>query len=157
MPALIRTTLLHMAGSWALPRTVRWAIYRSTGLKLQTRAISAGCTFTGPAVVIGRGSYVNTGCFFDSSALITIGERCDFGPRVTFVTSTHEMGGPEHRAGALKRLPITIGSGTWVGAGVTILPGVTIGEGCVVAAGALVNRDLDAHGTYAGTPARRVR
>ncbi len=146
--------VLTAAGSWLVPRTVRWAIYRGMGLKIDTRRISAGCTFTGPRVTIGRGSFVNTGCLFDSSAAITLGPRCDLGPRVSLITSTHELAGPEQRAGALKAEPITVGAGTWIGAGAMVLPGVTIGEGCVIAAGSVVVKDCEAGLTYLGVPAR---
>ena len=37
------------------------------------------------------------------------------------------------------------------------MPGVTIGEGCIVAAGAVVTKDCESHGLYAGVPARRIR
>ncbi len=36
-------------------------------------------------------------------------------------------------------------------------PGVTIAPGCVVAAGAVVTKDTEPDGVYAGGPAGRVR
>jgi acetyltransferase-like isoleucine patch superfamily enzyme len=38
-----------------------------------------------------------------------------------------------------------------------IMPGVTIGAGVVVAAGAVVTKDCEAGGLYAGIPAKRLR
>jgi acetyltransferase-like isoleucine patch superfamily enzyme len=44
-----------------------------------------------------------------------------------------------------------------VGAGVVILPGVTVAEGCVLAANSVVVVSTEAHGLYAGNPAKLVR
>ena len=40
---------------------------------------------------------------------------------------------------------------------VTILPSVTVASGCVIAASAVVTRQTQPNGLYAGTPARVVR
>lgn len=40
--------------------------------------------------------------------------------------------------------------------GVTILPGVTVNDGCVVASGAVVTKDCEAYGIYAGIPAKKI-
>jgi maltose O-acetyltransferase len=37
------------------------------------------------------------------------------------------------------------------------MPGVTIGDGCTIASGAVVTRDCEPDGMYAGVPARRVK
>src|SRR5690349_22807265 len=154
---MIRRILISsIAASWAVPRTLRWAIYRVCGLRIDTRAISAGCFFSGP-VSIGRGTYVNANCLFDGSAAIDVGERCAFGPGVMLITSSHELAGPEQRAGAVTAAPIRIGNGTWIGAGAKILPGVTVGAGCVIAAGAVVTRDCEPNTLYGGVPAQALR
>lgn len=106
---------------------------------------------------IGQGTFVNYGCMFNTTAPITLGQNCDIGMNVLFVTSSHELGPAERRAGAATADPIEIGDGTWIGANAVILPGVTVGAGCVIAAGAVVVRDCDANGLYAGVPARKVR
>jgi maltose O-acetyltransferase len=151
-----RVLISSVAASWVMPRTLRWAIYRICGLRFDTRAISGGCFFSGP-ITIGRGTYINANCFFDGSAPIDVGERCSFGPGVMVITSAHELGGGDQRAGALTARPVRIGAGTWVGAGARILPGVTIGQGCVLAAGAVVTSDCAPNTLYGGVPARPLR
>jgi maltose O-acetyltransferase len=113
--------------------------------------------FTGPDVTVGRGSFINRDCLFDTSAPITLEERVTVGMGCALITSTHVIQGPEGRAGALQAAPIHIGKGSWLGARVLVLPGVAVGAGCVVAAGAVVTGDLQPHGLYAGVPARRIR
>jgi maltose O-acetyltransferase len=108
-------------------------------------------------VAIGRNTFVNYGCFFDSLDRITVGNDCALGAQVTLLTSTHRMGGAARRAGDLVSRPIAIGDGCWLGARATVLPGVSVGRGCIIAAGALVVRDCEPNGLYAGVPAARIK
>jgi len=153
----LRGVILQFAGSWFLTRSVRWAILRACGLKVETRAICARTTFTGPDVAIGRGSFVNSDCFFDAMAPITLGEGVAVGMDVLFATSTHEIGPATRRAGRLTAAPIRVEDGVWIGARAVLLPGVTVGSGCVIAAGAVVAADCEPNGLYGGVPARRIR
>ena len=57
----------------------------------------------------------------------------------------------------LSKRGVKIGDDVWIGAGARVLDGAVIGDGCVVAAGAVVRGTLEAHGIYAGVPARLVR
>lgn len=50
----------------------------------------------------------------------------------------------------------TIGSDVWIGFGAIILSGVTVADGTIVAAGAVVTKDTEPYGIYAGVPARRI-
>ncbi len=44
-----------------------------------------------------------------------------------------------------------------IGSNATILAGVTIGEGAMIAAGAVVTKNVPAHTTVAGVPAKAIR
>jgi maltose O-acetyltransferase len=149
--------LNSLAASFLMPRTGRYAIYRVSGLRLGTRNISSNCFVSGANLSIGRKCFINYGCFFDATAPILIGEGSHIGMRTVICTSSHELGGPSQRAGALRAAPVRIGRGVWLGAHVTVLPGVTIGDGCVVAAGSVVTQDCRPDCIYAGNPARLVR
>jgi maltose O-acetyltransferase len=140
-----------------VPRPLRAALLRATGVPTRAWNIAPHCFFGGRDVTIGRGTFVSARCLFDPFAPITIGERVAVAMEVSFVTSSHEPGPPDRRAGAVTASPITVGDGCWIGARATILGGVSVGEGCVVAAGAVVTRSCEPHGLYAGVPARRVR
>ena len=107
-------------------------------------------------LVIGAECTVDRGVTFDLEERITIGDDVILGPQVMILTSTHEIGPREHRAGVVVRRPVTIGSGASIGARSVILPGVTIGDGAIVTANSVVNKDVPAHTLVGGIPARRV-
>ena len=110
----------------------------------------AGSFLRRSSVTVGDGSFVNAGCFFDNAGPIIIGHRCLIGMRAMLCTSNHEVGGPEQRGGASSGTAVTIQDGRWIGTCAVVLPGVTIATGCIVAAGAVVSRDTEPHGLYAG-------
>lgn len=137
---------------------------RAALLRLNGASIGKNCFIRGGlqiqekfAIVIGDEVFVNSGCCFDLSAPIMIGNRVQLAYQVTLVTGGHEIGPHESRAGAHCPQPIHIQDGAWIGARATILPGVTIGAGAVVAAGALVTKDVPADTLVAGVPAKPIR
>jgi maltose O-acetyltransferase len=154
---LNRFLVNSVAASSVFSPRARYVLLRFGGLDLDRCTISPGCFISGPKIRVGRDSFLNRGCFLDTWAQITIGERCMLAMGVTLVTSTHEIGPPSRRAADRRTAPIRIGDGCWLGANVTVLPGVTIGEGCVIAAGAVVAGDCEPNGLYGGVPARRLR
>lgn len=140
--------------SWARPR-----VLRGLGIDIAgTVVVESGARLVGRHMVIGDSAYLNTGCLVEAKgAAVVIGERVELGPDVRLLTSSHELGPSDARAGSPTCDEVVVGSGSWLGAGCTVLPGVKIGAGCVIAAGAVVTEDCAAHGLYAGVPARRVR
>ena len=145
-----------IAGAW-VPSQLRWLLLRSLGADVQKSYISPGCFFGGRTISIGEGTFINYDCFFDCADIIAIGAHVRIGMRCTFVTGSHDIAGPEQRAGSEQSGPISIGDGTWIGASVTVLPGVVIGVGAVVAAGSVVVRDVAPNTLVAGVPAAFVR
>lgn len=146
-----------MAASPALDRRTRARILRRAGIEIDKAIVEAGCFFFGANVSLGDYALINHGCYFDSKDQITIGPRTAVAMGVTLITSSHELGDELQRMSKFNTAPIEIGAGAWIGARVTVLPGVTIGDGCVVAAGAVVAKDLEPNGLYAGVPAKRIR
>ncbi|MHB1570667.1 MAG: acyltransferase [Solirubrobacteraceae bacterium] len=115
------------------------------------------CWLEAPEISIGSGAAVSAGCWFEGNGRIEIGCDCLIGPEVLILTSTHAFGPDGEIARKSEARNVRIGDGSWLGARVMIMPGLTIGAGAVVAAGAVVTRDCDAGGLYAGVPARRLR
>ncbi|MDQ6703600.1 MAG: N-acetyltransferase [Pseudomonadota bacterium] len=123
-----------------------------------------GCTigddcFIGPFVEIQKGVTVGSHTRVQSHSflceLVEIGEDCFIGHGVMFINDTFSTGGP---AGGRKQLwrSTRIGNRVAIGSNATILP-VTICDGAVIGAGAVVTRDIDKPGIYAGNPARFFR
>jgi maltose O-acetyltransferase len=108
-------------------------------------------------LTIGAGVIMNVGCFFDLNGPVTIEPGVSLGHEVKVLTSSHDIGDTQRRAGPLTIAPVTIKGGAWVGARSLILPGITIGAGSIVAAGSIVTRDVAANTLVAGVPARVVR
>ena len=86
--------VLTIASLRAVPRKLRWVLLRSVGIDTKSWNIAHGCLFTGSNVSIGRSTFINSGCVFDSSASISIGQRCALGPEVMLLSSSHDWGLP---------------------------------------------------------------
>lgn len=85
---------------------------------------------------------------------ITLGERATVSQYSYLCGATHDFEDPDF---PLVPLPISIGSGAWIGADTFVAPGVTIGENTVVGARSSVFRSLPANKVCFGTPAKVVR
>jgi maltose O-acetyltransferase len=105
-------------------------------------------------LAIGRDCMIGMGVSLDLGAKITLGDDVTLGHGVLILTTSHELGPREHRAGKLMYGEVTIGAGAWLGARVVVLPGISIGEGAVVVDNSLVNKNVPAHTRVAGVPAR---
>lgn len=119
-------------------------------------------------IFLGNHVSINMNCTFVDCNRIQVGDNVLIASNVQLYTAAHpaaleERLTPDWRAhsGAYfcrtYALPITIGSGCWLGGGVIVLPGVTIGEGCVIGAGSVVTRDIPAHTLAVGNPCRVLR
>jgi maltose O-acetyltransferase len=104
-------------------------------------------------LLIGENCSIDEDCAFDLEETIRIGDRVSIGPGTMILTSTHELGPREHRAGSIMKSPVTVQDGALLGARSIILPGVTVGAGAVVNPGAVVNKDVQPHTRVGGAPA----
>lgn len=107
----------------------------------------------GSGTHLGKGTFVNHGCYFMDGATIRIGEHVFIGPFCGFYTAGHPLKYADRNKGLERALPITIGDNCWLGANVSVLQGVSIGSGCVIAAGSVVTHDLPDNCIAAGVPA----
>jgi acetyltransferase-like isoleucine patch superfamily enzyme len=111
----------------------------------------------GPRLQIGMHCTIGTGVILEFGEVLTIGDRVSLADGVVILTTTHQLGPREHRAGALVKSPVAIGNDVTIGAGSIILPGVTIGDAAHVHPGSVVNASVAAGVAVSGIPARPLR
>lgn len=123
-----------------------------------------GCTladdcFVGPFVEIQSGVRIGARTKVQSHAficeLVEIGDDCFVGHGVMFTNDPFATGGPARGRKELWRAT-RIGDRVSIGSNATLLP-VRICSDVVIGAGAVVTRDIDRPGIYAGNPARLLR
>lgn len=135
-----------------------------TGVTITEPANLYGCAlgddvFVGPFVEIQKQVSIGARTRVQSHSFIcefvTIGTDCFVGHGVMFINDTFASGGPA-RGDRSKWRSTNIGDGVSIGSNATIMP-VSICSGAVIGAGAVVTRDINEPGIYAGNPARKLR
>jgi acetyltransferase-like isoleucine patch superfamily enzyme len=104
-------------------------------------------------VFIGENSKVQSHSFI--CELVTIGTNCFIGHGVMFINDLFQGGGPANGDKTLW-CNTKIGNHVSIGSNATILP-VQICDGVVIGAGAVVTKDINEPGIYAGNPAKKIR
>ena len=121
------------------------------GLFLPGRIVShLGRAATG--IEIHPGARLGRGVFIDHGMGVVIGETASVGDDVTMYQGV-TLGGTGKERG--KRHP-TVEDEAVIGVGASVLGAVTIGAGARVGAGSVVLKDVPAHTTAVGLPARAV-
>jgi UDP-2-acetamido-3-amino-2,3-dideoxy-glucuronate N-acetyltransferase len=83
---------------------------------------------------------------------IIIEDNVFIGPNVTFTNDKT----PRSKIYPEKFLKTIIKNNASIGANATILPGVTVGEFSMIGAGSVVTKNVKAHTTVVGNPAREI-
>ena len=103
-------------------------------------------------VVIGEKSKIQSHSFV--CEMVTIGHHCFIGHGVMFINDPFMEGGPAN-GDKNKWKPTRIGNYVSIGSNATLLP-VNICDQVVIGAGAVVTKDINEPGIYAGNPARLI-
>lgn len=147
-----------LCASCLIPNKLRKCLYKIAGIKIGKGVkICPHCFIGNGNVEIGENTFLNYNVWLNTASKIKIGSRCNIAMKVTFITSTHEIGDVNRRAGESVSSSINVGNGCWIGANSIILPGVNIGDGVIIAAGSVVNSDLTENCLYAGVPAKKIK
>ncbi|HJX30950.1 MAG TPA: acyltransferase [Thermodesulfobacteriota bacterium] len=122
-------------------------------------------TRIGTFVEIQKGAKIGKNCKISSHTFIcegvTIEDNVFIGHNVTFINDKYPRATTAE--GTLQGekdwicVPTLVKKGASVGSSSTILSGVTIGENAMIGAGSVVTKDVPAHATAAGNPARILR
>jgi serine O-acetyltransferase len=135
-----------------LYRVAHW-LHARLGLRLLSRLVSVASRFwTGveihPAARIGRGFFLDHGAGVVIGETAVVGDHCVMFHNVT-------LGGTGKYHG--QRHPI-VANHVFIGTGAVLLGPIRVGDYARVGANAFViNRDVPAHSTVVGTPARIVK
>jgi serine O-acetyltransferase len=106
--------------------------------------------FTG--IEIHPGATIGSGVFIDHGMGVVIGETAEIGDGCTIYQGV-TLGGTSLAGG--KRHP-TLGRDVTVGANGAVLGAIVVGDGAKVGSGSVVVKDVPAHATVVGVPARVV-
>ncbi len=125
-------------------------------------SIGKGTKIVGPIechgkLTIGCDCWIGKNLKINGNGAVTIGDRCDIAPEVTFQTGGHEIGDEQRRAGKGRKFTQHVGSGVWIGGRATILGNVTIGDSSVIAGCACVTKDIEPNILAGGVPAKMIR
>jgi acetyltransferase-like isoleucine patch superfamily enzyme len=112
---------------------------------------------SGPSIHIGNHVFLGTGCEFNISLGITIGDNSLIASGCRFIDHDHGMLlGLPMRTQPSTQKAIQLGNDVWLGCNVVVLKGVKIGDGAIVAAGAIVTKSILPNEIWAGVPARKI-
>lgn len=144
---------------------LRTSLIRAIGLHIgpQTRFLGMPkiqCSHGGSLrqwLQIGSNCTIGLRVILEFGEMLTIGDRVSLADGAVILTTTHQLGPKEHRAGPLVRSPVVIGNDVVIGTDAIILPGATIGDGARVLPNSVVNAKVAPGVTVGGIPARPVR
>lgn len=134
---------------------------RGTNIEIQAGAVIDSFVKIKPAggdgdVIIGEGSYINSGCVLYTGHGITIGKGVLIAANCTLAPTNHEYASKNKTIVEQRFKPskggIIIEDDVWIGANCVILDGAYIEKGCVVAAGSVIRGRLESYKVYAGMP-----
>ena len=136
----------HVLESWRVSHWLWEKDRKDFASFLQSRISDVFSVDIHPAAKIGKG------LMLDRATNIVIGETAVIADTVSMLHDV-TLGGTGKEQG--DRHP-KVGRGVMIGAGAKILGNIRIGEGAIVGAGSVVLRDVPAHTTVVGVPARVV-
>jgi UDP-perosamine 4-acetyltransferase len=103
----------------------------------------------GPGVAVMPGAVINAGAAIGAGAIVNTAASVDHD---CVIGDFSHLAPGSHLAGT-----VTVGNGAFLGVGSTVIARVVVGEWTIVGAGAVVIRDVPAHATVVGVPARVVK
>lgn len=129
----------------------------SVGFQLGEGTKVVGPVFCTGKLITGKNCWLGRELKIQGNGTVTVGDNCDIGPEVTFLTGGHEIGDAGRRAGIGQIYNIRVEDGCWIGARSTLGRSITVGKGSVIAACACVMKDVEENTLVGGVPARCIK
>ena len=136
---------------------IKRRLLNSIGYKIGEGTKIVGPIYCTGDLSIGKDCWIGTNLHVHGNGIVIIGDSCDLGPEVRFLTGTHEIGPIERRAGKGYNTTIQISSGCWIGGCSTFVNDITIGKSSVIAACALVCKSVEGNTLAGGIPAKAIK
>ncbi|MEH6535219.1 MAG: WcaF family extracellular polysaccharide biosynthesis acetyltransferase [Psychroserpens sp.] len=105
-------------------------------------------------LTIGHHSWIGEEVWIDNLDDVTIADNVCISQGAFLICGNHNYKSP---AFDLIVKPISIASGSWIGAKSIVGPGVTVGSHAVLSLGSVTSTDLDPYGIYRGNPALKIK
>jgi len=144
----------------------RASFYNTANISLGSNVrIDDFCVLSAGAGGIFLGNYIHIAVYSSIMGVgkITLLDFCGLSSKVSIYSSNDDYSGAKmtnptvpSRFTGVSHADVTLEKHVIIGASSIILPGVTLHEGAAIGALSLVNRDCEAFGIYAGTPAKRI-
>ena len=135
--------------------TSRWATARAYGFGEGSNCYDSALIIGD--VRVGKQTWIGPGTVLDGSGGLEIGDFCSIGAGAQIYSHDSVRWATSLGLEPYQRAKTKIGSGVYIGPNSVIYRGVTIGDKAVVGALSLVNRDIPAGATVAGSPARPIQ
>lgn len=157
----IKRRLVHLLVNHVFCGTKYFALKRQLLLFAGYR-IGEGTKIVGPfhctgEFTTGKDCWIGRDLWIHGNGSVILGDRCDLGPGVMFLTGGHTIGGEDRRAGAGTTHTIRVEDGCWLGARTTLANSITLGRGSVLAACGCAVRDIPPNTLAGGVPASPIR
>lgn len=143
---------------WLPKPFYRWQVWllKRFGCKIKGHVfIAPSCRIYAPwLLTMGKNSCLGPRSEVYNLGPVSLGERVTVAQYVYLCNGTHDFTTPV--------MPLVVGDmqiddDVFIGAKSIILPGLHVAEGCVVGAGAVLAKDTEPFGIYAGNPARFIK
>lgn len=127
-------------------------VMKSSGRNFQ---VSSGARlFSLKHLVVGDDVFIATNVVVNSGCSIIIESQVMLGIGVVVVSGNHTLKNGSYRFGEMRRIPVKIGYGSWIGANSTLVAGAEVPCGSLIAANSVVTKKLSISGVYGGSPAK---
>lgn len=137
--------------------SIKRNLLRIGGIQVARNVRVVAPIFVTADLTIGENTFIGREFSVYGNGSVAIGKNCDFGPAVSVLTGSHEIGDANHRAGNGKSYHITFEDGSWIGARSTFLGDISVKKGAVIASGAVVINEVAENTLVGGVPAKMIK